>query len=398
MGLFKSDQGFLGVDFDDKSIKVIELEDIGDRPKLVTYGFLDYELEGRGANNQKVKRIAALIKAVCKKAKTKTKKAVGSLLAFEVFSSIITLPKYSKSALPAAIEAEAKKVIPLPIEEMVLDWHIISDQKNFSSSKVAPAVKEQNFGETATDKRFLKISKEQEESQRILFTAVPKKLVKERQDIFKVAGLDLVSLESDSFALIRSLVGRDKAVTMIVDISSLVTNILVVSRGIPVLVRTMNFGGLTITQALSKNLNISLARAEQFKYDIGVKSTDNSQIPNLIIQLIKPLVEEIKYTLNLYSDKDNKKVEKIILTGGSSLLVNLPQHLAQNLEAKVYLGDPWARVVYPEELKPVLDEIGPRFATTIGLAMGSFRQIGKATVDLKMDYLKIPKKSKEQIN
>ncbi|KKQ55012.1 MAG: hypothetical protein US74_C0045G0015, partial [Parcubacteria group bacterium GW2011_GWA2_38_13] len=43
------------------------------------------------------------------------------------------------------------------------------------------------------------------------------------------------------------------------------------------------------------------------------------------------------------------------------------------LNMRVYLGDPWARVIYPEELKPALAEVGPRFSVAIGLAMKEIR-------------------------
>lgn len=43
--------------------------------------------------------------------------------------------------------------------------------------------------------------------------------------------------------------------------------------------------------------------------------------------------------------------------------------LSGKLNVNVYIGDPWARVTVPEALRPVLDEIGPRFAVAIGLAM-----------------------------
>jgi len=33
------------------------------------------------------------------------------------------------------------------------------------------------------------------------------------------------------------------------------------------------------------------------------------------------------------------------------------------------VGDPWSRVIYPLELKPVLDRIGARFSVSVGLAM-----------------------------
>jgi hypothetical protein len=43
--------------------------------------------------------------------------------------------------------------------------------------------------------------------------------------------------------------------------------------------------------------------------------------------------------------------------------------LAQELNIRTYIGDPWARVIYPQELRPLLDTIGPRFSLAIGLAM-----------------------------
>ena len=42
-----------------------------------------------------------------------------------VFSSIITVQAKSKNELKAAIHAKAKKLIPLPIEEMILDSKVL---------------------------------------------------------------------------------------------------------------------------------------------------------------------------------------------------------------------------------------------------------------------------------
>ncbi len=67
------------------------------------------------------------------------------------------------------------------------------------------------------------------------------------------------------------------------------------------------------------------------------------------------------------NDADNPV--RIVLSGGSAFLLNLPAYLEKTLSIKTFIGDPWARVVYPVELKPALQEIGPRFAVAIGLAM-----------------------------
>jgi type IV pilus assembly protein PilM len=190
-------------------------------------------------------------------------------------------------------------------------------------------------------------------------------------EIFKVANLTLLSLDTEPFALIRSLVGNDKSALMIVDVGSVVTNISIVINGIPVLNRSIDVGGLTITKAIADSLNVSLSRAEQFKYDIGMspQRVGQGSVPKTIETTLTPIVDELRYSLNLYRNQGQKNIEKIILTGGSSMLLNLPEYLSNLLGLRVFLGDPWARVIYPEELKPVLDEIGPRYSVAIGLAM-----------------------------
>ena len=73
--------------------------------------------------------------------------------------------------------------------------------------------------------------------------------------------------------------------------------------------------------------------------------------------------------LDFFRSQNNGEVEKIILSGGGSLLLNLGDYLSKRLNIKVIIGDPWNRVNYPAELKPVLSEVGPRLAVAIGLAM-----------------------------
>jgi Tfp pilus assembly PilM family ATPase len=92
-------------------------------------------------------------------------------------------------------------------------------------------------------------------------------------------------------------------------------------------------------------------------------------VPKIITDTIAPIVNEIKYAINLFQTKNNKNTEKIILTGGSALMPNMSNYLAKILDMKVIVGDPWARISYPVDLKPLLNEIGPRMAVAVGLAM-----------------------------
>lgn len=336
MGLFSTNNNYLGIDIGTSGIKIVELKKEGSGVKLLTYGFS--ENAGQTEQNDTAK-IAAVINKICAEAGASSKSAVAALPTFSVFSSIINLGGINKKDIPSAVNWEAKKVIPLPLEEMVLDWRRID---NNESSNI-----------------------------KVLLTSAPKTLIKKYVDIFKKAQINLLSLETETFALIRSLIGNDKSSIMIVEMGANTTDISIIDQSIPILNRSIDIGGFTITRAISNNLNIGFERAEQFKYDLGISALNSQEdvIPKTIIETISIIVNEIKYSLSLFQSKNNKKVEKIILSGGSALLVNFAGYLSKALNINVIVGNPWARVAYPVDLKLVLDEIGPRMSAAVGLAM-----------------------------
>ncbi len=371
MGLFSSTNSYLGVDLGTSSVKVVELADMKGRPRLVTYGFTERKIgevaDGGNANLMaNTDEVAAILRDICDKSKMTSKKVIAALPTFSVFTSVLNFPSMSKKELDAAIHWEAKKIIPLPIEEIILDWKIISQDE---AGKVES--KDGNGAENSQEnKSFTKIFSKPQANVRVLLTGASKKLIKKYMEIFQKAGLNLLSLETESFALARSLVGVDKSVTAIIDLGAFSSNIIVVESGVPVLSRSVNLGGISITRAISSAMNVNLDRAEQFKQDMlmGAEIAENS-LPQAVEKSFAPILNEIKYTLGLYEEQHGRKAEKIILTGGSALLGNLSGYLAKTLDLSCYLGDPWARVVYPVELRPVLDRIGSRFAGSIGLAM-----------------------------
>lgn len=340
MSLFSSKKSYLGVDIGATSIKVVELCNEHHRAKLVTYGYSEQKENGQYLDvRQDPDKVAALLKNVCQKARTTTTKCLTALPNFSIFTTIISLPKLPKKELNQAIQGEAKKFIPLPLEEVILDSKILTDGQ----------LGEKNI--------------------RVLLTGAPKNLVEKYLGIFNDAGLNLLSLETESFALIRSLTGNDKSGMMILNFGGLNTSIVIIENGIPFLNRSIDVGGAAITRAVAASLNIGYERAELFKHDVGLSEASASSVPQTIESILEAVLNEIKYSLNLYRSQHDKDIEKIIVTGGSGMLSYLPSYLTRNLNKKVYLADPWARVIYPEELKPVLDEIGSRLAVAVGLAM-----------------------------
>lgn len=373
MGLFggKKASSFLGVDIGAGGLKIVEMMNEKGRAKLLTYGYSEREpgeivvspfddTKGTGAD------LATLVKS----ADVKTSQAMAALPLSSVFTAIVAIPRRKdEKEMKPLIDAQVAKLTPLPLAEMITYSTFIDDIK----PKEAPKKKK---GEPEAPKKALTPEeKEREKYVRVLVTGAAKTLVQKYIEIFKFAKLELQAIDTESFALIRSLVGKDKGAILILDMGTSRTNITIVEKGIPFLTRSINVGGSTVTKRIMEQMGMSEVQAEAMKMDLGTMAsgaTVAGGMPQILESMMQPILNEIRYAFQLYANMeltDLKKVEKVIVTGGSSHLPNVTEYLSETLNLNVYRGDPWARVVYPAELRPVLDEIGPRMAVSIGLAM-----------------------------
>lgn len=378
MGLFGPKKiSYVGADIGAGGMKLVELQNEKGRARLLTYGFTERPVDAEPTNLiDSPKEAAELLKKIWQKARMSTNKTVAGLPVSAVFSSVITVPKGNEKEIAEAVRNQARKLIPVPLEEMVTDHKVIGTGPGTKPGSAPGAL----AGSSATDKNAkpaeTKDKKDDAKTVQVLLTGASKAVVQKYVTVFKLAGLDLVSIETEAFALIRSLIGKDRATTMIVDMGAVRTNIVIVDGGVPYVARSLDMGGATLTKAMAKALSMDSKAAEHMKCDIKSISSvyPGDGLPRMFETAIAPMVTELRYSMNLYLGQSEgfgagKSVEKIILTGGSAALPSLAPYFAKQLGIKSYVGDPWARVVAPEGLRPVLDEIGPRFAVSLGLAM-----------------------------
>jgi type IV pilus assembly protein PilM len=359
---------YLGIDLSGASIKLVEFRNAGNgRPQLVTYGFIDETYNIIKDDNPAARAaIASQLQDLIKQTRAGSTAAVAALPSFSVFSSIINLPAMKDKDLVSAIRWEAKKFVPIPLEEMILDWEVLKEPKDAKPAVPAPGEKlekkdEKKESEAAAPKTNL----------RILMTAAPKNLVNRYVELFKLVGLQLVGLETESFALERSLVGNDMNPVMVIDIGSQTSSIIIYSSGVPILNRSIDVGGKGITRSLQETMGLTVEQAEQFKRDVGMSVSSKSlgDLPKPMSYVINSIINEIRYILNIYQNQNKKPITKVILTGGSAFLANISGAIESIFNIKSYIGDPWARVIHPVEIDSLLKELGPRMAVSIGLAM-----------------------------
>lgn len=380
MGLFSKKKsqpsGLIGIDVGAGGIKAVELALQDGRLRLKTYAyssFSDLSVQRKSLLDDP-KKAAAVLREMYKKSKMSSNIANAALPSHSVFHAIVTIPqpKDAKQDIKPMIDTQVKKLLPMPIEDMILDSTIIDKH-------LLP--KAQNKEEKGKDKKAQKkpVSRDDigvptpkdQQHIRVLISGAPKDLVSKYISVFKMAKLTLSSLETEAFALIRSLVGKDKARIMVVDIGYERTNITIVDGGIPYLHRSIKAGGANVTAMIAKQMSLSMDQAEQVKLDLAM-SAQQGEVPPVLREAMMPILHEIRYALELYAQQifhDNNTVDKIILTGGSAHMPHLDPFLTEALNMNIYLGDPWARVAAPEGLRPVLSEIGPRFSVAVGLAM-----------------------------
>ncbi len=380
MSLFHKEESYLGIDIGSQGMKLVELKKNKGRPQLWTYGMLnehlDVHLEYANSNlpvqppdpfadlkavetkkdkkpvvavkDERIVKYGELLKSLLKTSRVTTNRATASLPVSSIFHAIITLPAIDEKEIDHHIQAKAQKMLPLPMDQMQVVHQKIPDAQQNGKMK------------------FI----------RVLLTAAPRKLVTFYSDIFTYAGLQLQELETEAFALERALVGRDTATSMIIDIGAQHTNFFIVDQGLPITHRTINFGGQNLDAILQGIFGVDMALTVQMKHDISRLSADRIPL-GIFSSAIDPILKEIQYGFDMFlhqTGNEQKRPEKIILTGGSCVFPLFASVIAQKFPLKVFVGDPWARVVYQQGLKPVLDEVGPRMASCIGLAMRNILQ------------------------
>ena len=323
MGLFDFFSGknkCLGIDIGTGGVKIVELEKEENKYELINYGLTQAKPgENWRLLDLNAGEVGLVIKKILKEMGTKNKRAVISLPVALSFATLVETKALPENELANAISFEAKKYVPVPIDDVIFDWTIVDQM---TASPQDPMIKPKDGTE---EKKLL-----------VLLVAVPKDVITKYKEIARNANLDLLSLEIESFSLTRSLIANDQKAYVLLDLGTRGSNIIVVEKGL-------------------------------VRISFSVESPDRETV-----------LTELERIVNLYKTKYNKNIERCVLGGGSinasigesaRVESELAPLIRQRVGLETSFGNPLARIVYPEKLKNNLKETAPSLATAIGLAM-----------------------------
>ncbi len=352
------EKGKLGIDIGTAAIKIVELEKSGGRFTLKNYGLFelkstDVQSSGSGTGQSILKlpdqEIIWGLKELIKKGNIKSTDAIASIPSFSTFATIIEMPYLSEQELAKALPFEARKYIPIPLSEVILDWSIIDISSPASPRSPGSAPKPTTV--------------------QVFLAAVPRDETEKYKRIMKGAGLNLKALELENTALIRALLGNDLSPTAIVNIGGRSTSIVIVNKGYERVSHNYEIGGFEITKSIARSLNVSIEKAEELKRKMGMKEADENIVNEAMVSLIDMMVFETKKTISNYESSKNQKIARVLLVGGLTNMPSFVNYFKQKLNMDVYGANAFARIIYPESLKPIIQELANAFSIAAGLAM-----------------------------
>ena len=354
-------KNFLGIDIGTASIKVVELSGQGDKKKLENYGEIDaeaiYEKPFRSLKKNILlfssQDIASAIKAIIDEAGIKTRHCIFSIPDFSTFFTTLDLPPMTKEELSEAVAFEARQHIPLPLEEITLDWELIK-----------------NNG-----------IKEKEERSKVVLVAVPNKVINQYREIAKLTGLQPRAMEAEVFSLIRSLIPTDEKDNIaIVDIGAHTTTCSIIDKGVLRTSYSFDISAEELTKRVSKGLFVDRPTAQRLKEKYGIEDIslpltdiDNSSaaksVKEILISSVDIILKETEKVILSFKQTTNKEVKKIIIAGGTSLMPGLKRHFENYFKKETEIANPFLKILRPPLLEEVLEEMGPRYAIAVGAAL-----------------------------
>ncbi len=368
----------IGLDIGTNLFRAVQLAPGSDKPVLQNYGSIKVPVgavvEGEVVD---VEAAAYALTHLWRSAGFGSAKDVTIGVASQrVVVRLVTLPYMDQAELSGAIQFQAQDFIPIPVEDAIIDAQIIREV----------------------------VGVNEERMMEVLLVAAQRDMIGNTVAAVEQAGLRPQIIDLSAFAVVRSLIpegqftlpeadgeGSGGSAVALINISSGLTNIVVVEEGTPRFARVTPLAGNDLTQSMADSLGLTFEEAEELKVKVGLAPIDGEPEPlpedlpenlavhadaarNILENQINHFVAEIRRSLDYYLTQatEVRNIDRLMLSGAGSRLKNFPAYLERGLQAKVELGQPMAAVNVASGLGDSVADDEMSLAIGIGLALRGF--------------------------
>lgn len=349
MFLFKKKKEVVGVDIGSSSVKVVQLKDNKGSFQLLNAGIYPLPPEAIVDNTlMDSSSISLVIKNIIASLGIKVKDVVCSISGNSVIIRKIVLPAMPQEELEDQISWEAEQYIPFDINDVNMDFQILSPDNNDPSKM------------------------------NVLLVASKKDIINDYISVFSESGMQLSVVDVDAFAVQNAFEANydysSEDVLALVNIGASVMNINVIKDGITLFTRDVQMGGNLYTEEIQKQIGLSSEGAETGK--LLANELVNEPLRNVILKVNETIAQEIRRSLDFYNSTANDdRISGVYISGGCSKVYNLIDTITEKIGLPVEKLNPFAKLNYNEkDFDPeYLEEIAPFMAVPVGLAI---RRVG----------------------
>ncbi len=287
------------------------------------------------------KRLGEAILGAVEQAGIKTKNMALGLSANKTFTSIVETDTLPEKELEKAFKYEIDKYVPMPMNDAKADYLVIGPSPN------DPAKTE------------------------ILVSSVAKDYAESTMELIEKTGLNIIAMEPEPLAMARSLAvpGAIDA-TMMVDFGEKSTDLVIVYKNQPRLVRSIPGGFNTLVRAVATGLNVREDQSRQFILKFGL---DQTQIEGKVFELLNSHLDnyatELTKSVRFFQTKYiNGKVGGIVLSGYAEMIPLFPEYIESKTGVTTMKGNPWQLVRTTSNQQQALMNVASEFAVAIGLS------------------------------
>jgi len=328
---FQLTKNVIGIDIGTSSLKIAECQRAGEKVTLLNYDIRRLPRPTGSTDSLTRQELSAFIQDTLKELGFRTSDTVSEVTGPWTVARHLYMPDLADDEMREAIRWGAKTDFPFALEEAIIDFY-----------------------------KLEAFQKEEGEAEAEIISAVAtQEVVEEQTALIRDSGLKPLFLSIPSFTLMQAYRFTQPSpwseTAAIIDLGHKSTQIIVLKEGKLKFSREIAVAGEVFTQAIAGTYEVNLEAveidepaAERIKLKTGlleeggagqlVEGVPLEQVQKRMGSVMDRLLLEVERSLNYYKNQfKDYEINRVLLTGGGSLLKGLPEALEKNLEIPVQL-------------------------------------------------------------
>lgn len=335
----------IGLDLGSSAVKVTQIKKTRGGFQLLNFGIEpvppDTIVDGAILNHSSV---VDAVRALFERLKIKQKEVALAISGNALIIKKIFVPAMTASELEEQVPWEAEHHIPFNKNDVEIDYQALG-------------------------------GKNAQGQQELLLVAAKKEVVADYAAVAREANLTPVVMDVAAFAVqnaFETAYGNQEGMVALLNVGASLSNINIVSGGQTAFTRDVPTGGNAFTDDIKRAMGVSSDDAEALK--VAYSDGDaNADVGRALQQTAQQMAGEFQKSLDFFlASHPDSKINKIFLSGGSSLVPTLLSAIEARARVPVEIMEPFRQANPPPHLDAnFLRRYGAQAAASLGLALRS---------------------------